>query len=90
MPAARLWLDRVPLFLPNIPFRSTATVCPVLCPPAASTKQNVAVMSSAAGARGRRVFCAATFLGDAPSKYSVELRCSHETFNKRRSCSSYI
>ena len=42
------------MLLPNTPFCSTAATCSAPCPPAASAKRNVQVMSSAAAARGRK------------------------------------
>jgi hypothetical protein len=82
------WLS--PMLLPNTPFRSTATACSVPCPPAASAKPNVPVPTSATSSEGTKLFCAAALVGAAPSKSPTELYCSHETFSKRRSCSSYL
>ena len=48
------------------------------------------VMSSAAAARGRKAFCAAAFLGGAPSKSSAKLGSSHRTVLKSRSRSRYL
>ena len=63
------WLS--PMLLPNNPFRSialTAAACSVPCPPAASAKPNVPVMSSATTARGRQLIRAAALLSAALSK----------------------
>ena len=90
------------MLLPNTPFCSTAATCSAPCPPAASAKRNVQVMSSAAAARGRKplspvkkkkgeeTICAAYFLGDAPSKYPVELLLVSISITKRRSGGRYL
>ena len=61
----------------------------VSCPPVAIAKQNAPVTSRQASSEGTKLFCAAAFLGEAPSsKYPVELQRSHKTVLKRRSRSS--
>ena len=74
----------MPPLLQKKAFRLAAFAAPVPQGPDESAKPSVSVTSSAAAARRREVIDAAYFLGDAPSKYSVGLHCSHRTMFKRR------
>ena len=67
-------------------FHRSRLLCPLSpCRRAASAKRNVPVMSSATATRGRQLISSAYFLGNAPSKYPVELLLASSSITKRRS-----